>query len=142
MRMLRSIDYPVGKVMIINNGEDIGVASALDQLALTSRLPLEVVKPEKNLGCAASWNLAMSENPQADYWLFIGNDIELHRGDLEKIDQFITEHPRYVTCPANWGHSLFAVTRVGLDQIGYFDENFYPAYHEDQDHMYRVGPGS
>jgi len=135
-RMLRSIDYPVGQIVIINNGDDAGVAATIDQFQMIGELPITVLKPQCNLGCARSWNEIMRVS--GEYWLLIGNDIELAAGDLAKIDAFVRAHPDYVTCPANWGHSLFAVTQAGLDRIGLFDENFFPAYCEDQDHMYRV----
>jgi len=137
VRCIRSIDYPVGGICVINNGRDPGVVAALDQLQRTMK-NLVVLEPGENLGCAASWNRVMREFPTAEYWLFAGNDIMFADGDLAKIDKFVQDHPHYATCPANWGHSLFAITQVGLDKIGWFDENFWPAYSEDQDHMYRV----
>jgi GT2 family glycosyltransferase len=136
-RMLRSIDYPVGKIVIINNGEDAGVAAMLDQFLMMGELPIVVHKPKFNLGVAASWNKIIRENP-ADYWLLIGNDIELAPGDLSKIDAWVRSNPEYVVAPANWGHSLFAVMPRCIEQVGWFDENFYPAYSEDQDQMYRI----
>lgn len=138
LRCLRSIDYPVDKLVIINNGKDAGVIAALEQLQAEGEFNLSVHIPEYNLGVAASWNWIIRNDPEADYWLLVGNDIQLSPGDLAKMDRFIREHPEYATVPANWGHSLFAVTRAGLKGVGYFDESFYPAYSEDQDWMYRL----
>jgi GT2 family glycosyltransferase len=138
LRCIRSIDYPADRLVIVNNGDDPSVAAILDQLQMTGDLPLAIFKPLHNLGCAGSWNWIMRNYPEAAYWLFVGNDIQLAPGDLAKMDAFIRAHPDYVTCPANWGHSLFAITQAGIDRIGYFDGNFWPAYSEDQDHMYRV----
>ena len=137
-RMLRSIDYPIGKIVIVNNGDDVGVASTIEQFQMLDELPIEIHKPAHNLGCGPSWNFVIRNNPDAGYWLFIGNDIELAPGDLAKIDGFVRAHPDYATMPANWGHSLFAVTQAGLEGVGYFDENYWPAYSEDQDWMYRL----
>jgi hypothetical protein len=138
LRMIRSIDYPVEKLVVINNGDDPGIAAAIEQLTMEGEVALEVTHPVCNIGVAASWNFVMRNYPDALYWLFIGNDIQLTKGDLKKMDHFIRSHTEYATVPANWGHSLFAVTKVGLDVVGYFDENFYPAYCEDQDWMYRL----
>jgi GT2 family glycosyltransferase len=138
LRMVRSIDYPVDKLIIINNGDDAGVSAILNQLQGEKDYNLEIYKPGYNLGVAASWNWIIKNNLDADYWLLIGNDIQLSSGDLAKMDRFIRDHPEYATVPANWGHSLFAVTQAGLDGVGYFDESFWPAYSEDQDWMYRM----
>lgn len=138
LRMVRSIDYPVGRIVLVNNGSDPGVCAVCDQLRDERDFALEVYRPAHNLGAAASWNCIMQCNKDAGYWLLVGNDIQFSPGDLGKIDGFVGDHPDYAIMPANWGHSLFAVTRAGLDRIGFFDENFYPAYLEDSDHMRRV----
>jgi len=46
---------------------------------------------------------------------------------------------------SNMGHpggghsySAFILTQSGLDRIGYFDENYFPAYSEDCDHVRRL----
>ena len=137
LRCIRSIDYPVGNIVIINNGTDPGVAQAIEQL-FGELDNLDIIKPSYNLGVATSWNLIIREYCEHSYWLLVGNDIQFSRGDLGKMDRFIQEHPEYATIPANWGHSLFAVTRDGLKGVGYFDENIWPAYSEDQDWMYRL----
>jgi GT2 family glycosyltransferase len=137
LRCIRSIDYPVDKLLIINNGDDPGVNAAIEQLEGERDFDLRTYKPGFNMGVAASWNWIMKNNP-ADYWLLVGNDIQLTSGDLRKIDKFARAHPDYATMPANWGHSLFTMTPIGVEGVGYFDENYYPAYSEDQDWMYRL----
>lgn len=137
MRCIRSIDYPFEKLVIINNGDDAGVAAVIDQLRYNGMPGLDVVKAPYNLGVAASWNYIVQHFP-AEYWLLVGNDIAFTPGDLKKIDEFVRAHPEYVMCPANWGHSLFALRQACFDGAGYFDESFWPAYSEDQDHCYRI----
>jgi hypothetical protein len=136
-RMIRSIDYPVAVICIINNGYETDVSSVIQQLLREGDYPLHIHTPYFNLGVAGSWNWTMKNFP-ADYWLFVGNDIQFSKGDLKKIDTFVQDNPQYVMCPANWGHSLFALRPSCIDGAGYFDENFYPAYSEDQDHCYRI----
>ncbi len=137
-RMLRSVDYPIGKIISINNGSDPSVSAVLEQFKITGELPIEIYKPEHNLGVAGSWNLAMRMYPDAAYWLFIGNDMCLWPGDLAKIDAFVRAHPDHVLNPCNYGHSLFVVQPSCIEKIGYFDLNYWPAYSEDQDQMYRI----
>jgi GT2 family glycosyltransferase len=137
LRCIRSIDYPVEKLLIVNNGNDAGVCAAIEQLEGEGDFELRTFKPGFNMGVAASWNWIMQNNP-ANYWLLVGNDIQFSPGDLRKIDKFVRAHPEYVMCPANWGHSLFAIRQACIDGAGYFDENYFPAYSEDQDHCRRI----
>jgi len=137
VRLIRSIDYPVEKLVIVDNGDDPAVFAVLEQLNRTGDYPFEIYYPGYNLGVASSWNWICRNNP-AEYWLLIGSDIQLARGDLAKIDRFVRDNPQYVQCPANWGHSLFAIRQSAFDGAGYFDQNMWPAYSEDQDHCYRI----
>lgn len=138
LRCVRSIDYPVGKILIVNNGDDQGVADAIEQLQLDGGFDIEVYKPDVNLGVAASWNWMLREAPDAPYWLFVGNDIQFTEGDLRKMDEFVRAHPDWALIMADQGYSFMAVTSAGLQEVGYFDENFYPAYWEDIDHLRRT----
>jgi hypothetical protein len=36
------------------------------------------------------------------------------------------------------GWSIFAINRACVDNVGFFDENFFPAYFEDNDYHYRL----
>ena len=137
LRCIHSIDYPVEKLIIVNNGNDLSVNAAIEQIESEGEFDFRIFTPMCNLGVGASWNWIMRNNP-AEYWLMVGNDIQFTPGDLAKIDKFVCAHPEFVLCPANWGHSLFAIRPSCVDQAGYFDENFYPAYSEDQDQMYRI----
>lgn len=137
LRCIRSIDFPIEKLVLVNNGDDQSVAAAIEQLEGESDFNIRSYKPPFNLGCGPSWNWIIKNNP-APYWLLVGNDIEFTPGDLQKIAEFVDAHPDYVIMPANWGHSLFAVTPACIERVGWFDPNFYPAYCEDQDQMYRI----
>lgn len=127
LRCIRSIDYPIDQLVIINNGSDAGVAAAVRQLQGEGDFNVCAHRPAHNLGVAASWNWVMKNFP-AEYWLFVGNDIQFTHGDLRNMDRFIRDHPEYVMCPANWGHSLFALRPSCIEHAGYFDENMWPAY--------------
>jgi hypothetical protein len=65
--MEASIDYPVGRYLVIDNG------GGYDE---SERRPERVVcRPGGNLGVAASWNLAIKANPFAPWWMFVNADI-------------------------------------------------------------------
>ncbi|MCA1612884.1 MAG: glycosyltransferase [Acidobacteria bacterium] len=135
-RCVNSIDYPAERIVVINNGDDESVQAAV--AGLQARRPnVEVIKPPHNLGVAGSWNYFLREY-DAPYYLICGSDIQFAPGDLEKIDRFASAHPDDAIMFGNHGYSLFALARRGVELIGYFDENFYPAYLEDCDHSYRL----
>ena len=135
-RCVDSIDYPVKRLVIINNGNDESVAASI-ACAQRLRSNIETIRPPSNLGVAASWNYFL-RHYDAPYYLICGSDIRFASGDIEKIADFVARGPDYAIVFGNHGYSLFALTRLGRDLVGYFDENFYPAYLEDCDHFYRV----
>jgi GT2 family glycosyltransferase len=144
LRLIQSIDYPVENLIIIDNsnGKDQSVTHAVGNIITNLEpnrpniLNTTVVQPTENLGVAGSWNKIMTY--PADYWLIVGNDIMFNRGELEKIDTFVQANKHDHAIMFGLGHNVFAVTPYGLDNVGTFDENFYPAYLEDCDHFYRV----
>ena len=135
-RCVESIDYPIDRIIIINNGKEESVIASLAWLK--ERFPnIEVVTPPHNLGVAGSWNYFL-QHYDVPYYLICGSDIQFSPGDLEKISSFVDDHLDHAITFGNHGYSLFALTQYGIDLVGYFDENFYPAYLEDCDHFYRV----
>lgn len=123
-KMLRSIDHPIGKIVLIDNG-DIIPDDIVEHPAL------RIIRPGHNLGVSASWNLGMKVTPQAAWWLIVGSDVTFGPGDLAKLDELVVPDS-----DAHYfldGMSCFAITAVTLSAVGYFDENFHPAYDEDLD---------
>jgi hypothetical protein len=91
-----------------------------------------------NLGVSASWNAIIKSTPLAPYWLILNSDIELGANDLGKIKAFV--EPRLDSHGLLFCHgfSAFVITPLTLEQVGFFDENIYPAYLEDCDYHYRA----
>jgi GT2 family glycosyltransferase len=138
LRCVSSIDYPVGQVTIVNNGNDPGVTDAIARIEQDERFKVRVFTPPRNLGVAASWNWILQEQPEAPFWVLVGNDIQFTPGDLARIDAAVRANPESAVLTANEGYSLMAVTQTGVNEVGYFDENFYPAYYEDVDYERRL----
>lgn len=94
----------------------------------------------RNIGVAAAWNLFHKEIQ--DDFIIIGNDdIELHPHTLEDMVKFAKDHDDWLFGSSNSSgnmFSLFLLKREGFTKIGQFDENFYPAYFEDNDYSYRA----
>jgi len=123
IEMLASIDVEVGRTIVIDNG---GVVGDLPSV--------EVFRPGRNLGVAASWNFIMREVPEAPWWAFAGFDIIFAPGDLRRL----TDHMEKLGGVALLGgFSAFGIDHAAVERAGWFDENFHPAYFEDNDYDYR-----
>jgi len=122
--LIASIDEEIGQLVIIDNTFD-GSAPQIPG-AVT-------VSAHCNFGVAASWNLIIKSNPLAPWWLIVNSDIEFAPGDLAQIVEAMK------TCDVitMHGFSIFAVSAKAIATVGFFDENFVPAYYEDDDWRYR-----
>jgi GT2 family glycosyltransferase len=132
-RMLDTIDYPIRKLIIIDNG---------DALRETAGWPVEhvqstkVIKMPANLGVAGSWNLGIKADPFAPWWLIVNFDVEWPAGSLRAFaeqasgaDVLLAQSPQ--------PYCAFAVGEDVVQRVGLFDEAFHPAYFEDNDYELR-----
>lgn len=139
-RCIQSIDYPVGDLVLIQNGRDQDTEIEF-VLRLLQEVPVNRFTHIRgpNLGCSASWNFAMIAFPAAPFWMFAGNDVEFHPGTLFKMYSAARDHgDEYAIMFGNLGHSMFIQTRRGTRRVGLYDWNIFPAYCEDCDFMWRV----
>lgn len=135
-RCLKSIDYPVENLIVVDNG---GVYSA-DMLA--SVVDRQMVKKSyvwsfpSNLGVATSWNLCIKATPFSDGWLLFNSDAWFEAGQLEI---FLADCARDKVTVA--GVPDWCCAWVGRDvvaKVGLFCEQFHPAYFEDWDYERRA----
>jgi glycosyltransferase involved in cell wall biosynthesis len=144
-RMIRSIDYPIGKLVVVLNAVTAEIAATAD---LIRRLYPNVIiynpgfnqpKPV-NLGFAGGWNYVL-RNHMAEWVLVVGNDVQFHPGQLQKIAEYYARHendsPPMGVVNTSMGWHVHGITRHGLNVLGYLDENMYPCYYDDCDHDYR-----
>lgn len=140
LRCVVSVDSPISTLFIINNGEDRSVQNMISQIErrdIPNAKMFENIRIEKfrNLGCARSWNHIIRTSPGA--WLISGNDIQFSPGDIGKIkDTLARNQDASIVCAM--GYAIYCFTELGVRTVGMFDENFYPAYYEDNDHFRRV----
>lgn len=133
LRMLRSIDHPVERVVVIDNGDVCDpFISWHEQLGLR----VHVVKPGYNLGVGASWNLGIKCRPLSAWWAIANSDLEFGPGDLARLDAAV--EPRANAVYYSLGMAAFAVTPSAIAAVGLWDENFVPAYDEDLDWQRRA----
>lgn len=107
----------------------------------------------ENRGLSRTWNdgLLDAYDDGADLVVIANDDVVFSPGDLDRLAAKAASHPdRYiVSCAghherlgrrlASHGYACFALNPIALEVIGCFDENFTPAYCEDQDYARRAG---
>jgi len=132
-RMLDTIDYPIAKLIIIDNG---------DALRYSGPWPVEhvqstkVIKMPANLGVAGSWNLGIKAAPFAPWWLIVNFDVEWPAGSLQAFNEQASGADILLAqSPQPW--SAFALGEDVVQRVGLFDEAYHPAYFEDNDYELR-----
>lgn len=125
-RCILSIHAEVGRIHIIDNSPAIGRIEYHDPRVVITR-------PWRNFGVGASWNLIIKANPTARWWCIVNDDIEFGDGDLEMLEEQMKVHD-VVTFG---GMHAFGIRASAVQKAGWFDENFVPAYFEDNDYHYR-----
>ena len=133
-RCLDSINYPIGHLLIINNGasqnkEDFEL-SIPELVEETTYLPMPA-----NLGVAESWNLGVKSFPFADNWFFASNDVVFHGDALEKLCEADREHLTLSNVFPFW--QVFSLGYGAATRVGLWDGSFFPAYFEDNDYLRR-----
>jgi GT2 family glycosyltransferase len=133
-QMLKSIDYPVGLLIIINNNPNANFEGTDSIPACVA--DYRVLNMPSNLGCAGSWNLGVKLQPFNSWWLVASDDVVFEPGALEKFARDCS--PDRLTISDEWPHyQFFGVGENVVQKVGLFDENLYPANFEDDDYQRR-----
>ena len=145
LRMLRSVDYPVEKVVVVLNYVTQEIAEAADVIRgmfphVVIHNPGDNQPAPVNLGFSGGWNW-MLKNHMAEWLLVVGNDVQFMPGELEKLTAYYERHknlsPPMAVVNTSMGWNIHGITKHGLDVMGFLDENFYPCYYDDTDMDYR-----
>lgn len=136
-RMIESIDYPLERLLIIDNGYE----RRTDDLGPVCENPnvqqMDVLNMAHNLGIAPSWNLGVKNYPFEDVFYFGSNDCKFSRGVLEKLER--ESAPDKVVICERWPHwQLFSVGHEVFEKCGLFDESIFPMNFEDDEFEWRV----
>ncbi len=121
-------DFPKTDIFVVDNGkQNIKVDG------------VNVLEQQNNLGVAASWNLILDvifENN--DYALILNDDIYLGK-KLHEIEDYIKKKKlknNFIRSTPDW--CAFIIPKRIYEEVGRFDECFYPAYYEDKSYEYRM----
>jgi hypothetical protein len=115
---LASIDYLIDNILVIDNSNSY------------QNNDVHVINMPNNIGVAASWNLGIKCYPTSPYWVFMGNDVLWLPGTLQKIAG-LSGKERFLL--SNYGFNAFSLGAGIVEKVGLFDENYFPAYYEDED---------
>lgn len=140
-RMVRSIDYPVDRLCIVQNGHEPDVVDAIKRTADSPGQWINSVyveRPFKNSGVAPAWNSIIKSFPECPYWLISNNDTLFLPGDLMKIHAMWQANQDAVITAPNGAFSCFALGPEVVSRVGLFDENIWPIYSEDLDYIIRM----
>lgn len=130
-RLAASVDHPIAHKVVINNGP----VGALHDFK--AKYPnWTVIEHGRNLGVAASWNLAAKMFHVEQRFLILNDDSVFGKGSIKAIAEF---KPFYHVLFTNIDWCGFVWTRAAIELCGEFDENFYPGYYEDTDMFVRMG---
>jgi hypothetical protein len=121
---------------IIDNGGRLKASRWMDAIdQLNSKVVILV--PSRNLGVSASFNLITRRLGQC---FIASDDIAVTKADLSLMVDASASCPESIfICHQEGGFTVFWVNRPDAWlAMGGFDENFYPAYYEDNDAMRRL----
>ena len=138
-RMVASIDFPVGELLVVVNAPvKEPVVDVLEQAVARNSLVGKVTfsRPSFNLGCSGSWNHIIRHRPDGPWWLIVNADIVFGPGDLERLHGAMQDGTAALRTVFEFG--AFALNTACVDAVGWFDENFHPMYYEDRDYEYRM----
>lgn len=137
--LVASIDFPVEKLAIVQNGQEQDVVDAVEKIKSGTNPNVKSVYvsiPFRNLGVGAAWNHIIKSFPEASLCMIANSDMIFAAGDLEKSYNAHVENPNAFLMSI--GFALFGITPHVVNECGLFDENMYPAYFEDNEYQARL----
>lgn len=133
-RMLASVDVPVERGIVVDNGRSITSGLGLD--IEIERLRMRwFAPPFATLGYGGSINFVITQTADAPWWFWASNDVHFEPGMLDRVVELMKDPaPRLVSGSFAWG----AVNRAAVQAAGLIDEwSFFPIYFDDNDYHWR-----
>ena len=128
----KNLAESIHTLIIIDNGHQ-----SIDEIIPSNLKPKTTVyTEEKNLGVSGSWNKIINKTLYCDFpadHLLLLNDDVVFGKTIEDILKVIDDHPEYTLINCKYYWSVFLITKECIDDVGYFDDKFFPAYFEVND---------
>lgn len=128
---IASIDHEVENLLIIDNSNSYEMPHGLYEGKH------HILRMPSNMGVAGSWNLGIKCYPLSPYWVIGSNDSHWEPGSLAELEK-ASSSDALVFTNAQW--NSFSIGSKIVQEVGLFDENYYPAYYEDRDYESRIEP--
>jgi hypothetical protein len=144
LRHFKTIDVPLHRYFILDNsmGKDTSVDEAIRQITHWKPDYIDqvvVCSVAQNTGFPGAVNWIIRQNTDCKHWIINGFDWWPTPGEWQKVVNQITSIPFGATLGTGNDEMCGIVfTPLLLDRVGYFDENFFPGYFEDNDYRYRI----
>jgi len=123
---------PTGYVVLDNGGKY--PRARLDAAIGERSVERELITPTDNLGVAASWNVFLDRFGKTEPLVISNDDITLGPTAFATLDNYGARG----ALRAGFGWALFMQRPECTQRVGFYDENFWPAYHEDIDYIIRM----
>ena len=123
-------DFHKNDIFIVDNG---------NQSIIERDEKFEIYRPNKNLGVAKSWNIIIQKALELGYQrvLILNDDVYLGKNRKE-VESIIEKFYHGDVIHSTKNFCSFIISTFAFQMYDGFDENFYPAYFEDKDYMYRL----
>lgn len=134
-----SESYKAKATRLASNPELLGY-TLIDKGTMKPGSLMRISTSQNNYGVARTWNVFanMSFKDGMDYVLIANDDIILYNTTLRRLLLEAKNNPEGITAfTGDNTFSFFVLSKQAWQTIGEFDEQFYPAYFEDQDYKYR-----
>lgn len=134
------VSFPHTPIIILNNGNQL----------IRHSPNVTVHHSPSNIGVAASWNFLCQQafySLKNSYALVLNDDIQLASNEqaiLELLKMMDSEVRKQqireasFLCHGPGGMNAFIIGVTAFKLVGLFDEQFFPAYFEDNDYLYRM----
>lgn len=128
------------KIVIVDNSEDESGARALTDLTQKYVDRVHILIRRENI-LAGAWNDLMQFTGQ-DYVIIANDDVFPHTHSIQALVDAAIARPDIAMWNGS-GHSgnsysFFLLRQWAYEKVGLFDENFRPAYYEDNDYDWRI----
>lgn len=132
-RLLRSVDYPVEHLVVVDNSGTQSWNPVKPDLVRN----MWVIRVPFGLGLVGAWNLIIKSTPYAPYWVLVNDDAHFEPGALQIVaGEVDTEALNFLDIVPQWSAVVFGEGMI--DKVGLYDERFYPLYFDDNDLERRV----
>jgi hypothetical protein len=139
-----TIDIPLKRYFILDNsmGKDPTVQDAIDHIIKIKPdhiNEIAVCKAYQNTGFSGAVNWIVRQNTDCKHWIITGFDWWVVSGQWQRVLNQVDLLPfGAMLGEGNDEMCGIVLNSMLLNRVGYFDENFFPGYFEDNDYRYRI----